>query len=98
MSSAVQAILTEFREEMPSTRRLLERMPADKLAWKPHQKSRSLGELAAHLANIPGMAVIIATRDDFSPGGGPPSTPASIEEIRAAFEKNVSAGDQALSG
>jgi uncharacterized damage-inducible protein DinB len=96
MASAVESILQEFRDEMPATRRLLERVPADKLAWKPHAKSRSLGELAAHVANIPGMAVVIVSRDDFSPGATPPPPANTIEEIRANFEKNVTAGEQAL--
>ena len=46
MTAMVESILNEFREEVPATRRVLERVPADKLAWKPHPKSRSLGELA----------------------------------------------------
>ena len=96
MSSQVQAILQEFRDEMPATRRLLERVPGDKLAWKPHPKSRSLGELATHVANIPGMAVVIANQDGYMPGGTPAAPANTIEEIRANFEKNAGAGDQAL--
>ena len=53
MVPMVESILNEFREEMPATRRVLERIPPDKLAWKPHAKSRSIGELAMHVANIP---------------------------------------------
>ena len=49
MLSLTESILNEFREEVPATRRVLERVPADKLAWKPHAKSRSLGELAMHV-------------------------------------------------
>jgi uncharacterized damage-inducible protein DinB len=41
--------LPEFDSEMAATRRLLERIPADRLDWKPHAKSRSLGELATHV-------------------------------------------------
>ena len=76
MLSLTESILNEFREEVPATRRVLERVPADKLAWKPHAKSRSLGELAMHVANIPGMAERIIKADEFSPGATPPgSTP-----------------------
>jgi uncharacterized damage-inducible protein DinB len=46
-------LLAEYDHEMGTTRRLLERIPDDKLAWKPHEKSRALGELACHLGNIP---------------------------------------------
>ena len=55
MSSDVAAkLLSELEREAKSTRRLLKRVPSDKLDWKPHPKSRSLGQLAAHLAGIPG--------------------------------------------
>ena len=46
-------LLAEYDHEMGTTRKLLERLPDDKLAWKPHEKSMALGELASHLGNIP---------------------------------------------
>jgi uncharacterized damage-inducible protein DinB len=98
MKSLMEPILQEFRDEMPATRRLLERVPQEKLGWKPHAKSRSLGELATHIANIPGMAEKIATTEEFSPSTAPPAPMATVEEIRAAFEKNARAGEAALSG
>ena len=50
------ALLAEYDHEMGTTRRLLDRLPDDKLAWKPHEKSMALGELATHLGNIPNWA------------------------------------------
>ena len=47
------ALLPEFDNEMATTRALLERMPADRAAWKPHAKSFALGDLCLHLANLP---------------------------------------------
>ena len=47
------AMLPEFDHEMGTTRRLLERTPEAEFAWKPHDKSFSLGQLAGHIANIP---------------------------------------------
>jgi|ERR671923_487914 uncharacterized damage-inducible protein DinB len=96
MQSLLESIRNEFRDEVPATRRVLERVPQEKLAWKPHAKSRSLGELAWHVANIPGMAEKIVKLDEFSPGGAPPAAVASADEIRAAFEKNVRAAEDAL--
>ncbi len=96
MAQTVESILAEFREEIPATRRLLERVPADKLTWKPHPKSRSLGELAMHVAGIMGMAEKIASSDEFSPSSVPPPAPTSAQEILAAFEKNVRASEEAL--
>src|SRR5882762_7415249 len=50
----------EFREEAAITKRVLERVPAAKLSWKPHPKSMSLGQLALHVANIPGSLAKLA--------------------------------------
>lgn len=95
MTSAVEAIRNEFRDEVPSIRRVLERVPQDKLGWKPHPKSRSLGELAVHVAAIPGMIAIIANQDEFSPNMQPKPVP-SADEIRASFESNVRSAEEAL--
>src|SRR5262245_48565048 len=46
-------LLAEFDHEMGTTRKLLDRIPDDRLSWKPHEKSMSLGGLATHLANLP---------------------------------------------
>jgi len=97
MTPRVEAILKEFRAEVPATRSLLERVPGDKLAWKPHTKSRSLGELAAHIAGVAGMAVTIATTDEFSPGSASPLSLRSVEEIRERFEQHVRSAEEALS-
>ena len=48
------AMLSELQQEAKATRRMLERVPGDKLAWKPHAKSMSLGQLALHIATTPG--------------------------------------------
>jgi uncharacterized damage-inducible protein DinB len=48
-----EKVLEEFDREMAGTRRVLEGVPADRLDWKPHEKSRTLGELALHVANLP---------------------------------------------
>ena len=50
----VDSILMELDQEARSTRRVLERVPTDRLGWKPHQKSMSLGQLALHIAQLPG--------------------------------------------
>jgi uncharacterized damage-inducible protein DinB len=97
MTPIVEPILSEFREEVPAIRRILERVPTEKLAWKPHPKSRSLGELAMHVANLPGMAAKIADLDEFAPSVGSPTPINSAEEIRAAFEKNAGIFEERVS-
>ncbi len=47
-----EALLLEFDHEMSNTRKILECVPDDKLAWKPHEKSFALGRLANHLSQI----------------------------------------------
>src|SRR5262252_7692419 len=53
------ALLADYDHEMGTTRRLLERVPDDKLAWRPHDKSRSMGDLATHVSRIPSWGAII---------------------------------------
>lgn len=89
-----EMLLTEFDNEMAGTRKTLERVPDDKLDWKPHAKSTSLGGLATHLANIPTWAVHALKRDsiDIAPVGQPPLRvePArSRREVLERFDKAV---------
>ena len=77
------AFLPEFDQEMRTTRTLLERVPMDKSEWKPHPKSTSLGNLAAHLAGLAGFgtAIVKQTGIDMAPSDGQPSRmpPAAYE-------------------
>jgi uncharacterized damage-inducible protein DinB len=51
--SIAETLLPEFDHEMASTRRILEIVPAADAAWRPHPKSTTLGDLAAHVSRIP---------------------------------------------
>ncbi len=57
----VNDILQELEQEAQATRRVLERLPDNRLQWKPHPKSMSLGQLAMHVANLPGTIAEIST-------------------------------------
>lgn len=59
----IDDLLQELEQEAQSTRRVLERVPNDRLDWKPHPKSMTLGQLAMHVANLPGAIAEISTRD-----------------------------------
>lgn len=59
-----QLALGDLAHELAQTRRILERVPADRFTWKPHDKSYSLGSLARHISELPFFALIIATQDD----------------------------------
>jgi uncharacterized damage-inducible protein DinB len=84
-------ILPEFDHEMGTTRRLLERLPETDLAWKPHDKSFTLGQLAGHIANLPNWALTTFDGDAFDLAGmGPrPLPPASVAEVLRTFDANV---------
>jgi uncharacterized damage-inducible protein DinB len=60
-----ELLLPEFDQEMASTRRVLERVPEDKFAWKPHAKSFAMGSLASHIANMMGWAVDTMEKTEF---------------------------------
>lgn len=97
------AFLPEFDQEMAKTRKVLERVPEDKFGWKPHEKSRTMSQLAAHLAQIPGMAEkSLATEGlDVNPPDGHDRTPGEVrtrEELLALFDKNVALGRAAIAG
>jgi uncharacterized damage-inducible protein DinB len=77
------ALLTDYDHEMGTTRRLLERVPDDKLSWKPHAKSMSLGALATHLAGIPRWAATILNEPAFDLAAAP--QPPADERSRAGI-------------
>lgn len=59
-----ELLIREFDQEMSNTRKTLERVPADKWDWKPHQKSGSLGWMAGHVASLPGFTVVAITKPE----------------------------------
>ncbi len=96
-----EAFLPEFDHEMDNTRRTLERVPDEKFGWKPHEKSGTMGWLAAHVAGIPSWPVMTITKDslDIAPkDGAPPQPPApsTRKALLEAFEKNAADGRAAL--
>jgi len=96
------ALLPEFDYEMTTTRKTLERVPEDKVNWKPHDTSMAMGRLAGHIAEMPGFAAVTFQGDtfDFAPPGGKPMEPTvmtSRKQLLEVFDKNVAAAREALS-
>jgi uncharacterized damage-inducible protein DinB len=84
-----ESLIAELKREAESTRKVLERLPSDKLSWKPHQKSMSLGQLALHTAGLPGnLAEFLDARSREVPIVPLPEA-ASLNEILSLFEKNM---------
>ena len=98
-----ETLLPEFDQEMANTRKVLERLPDDKLDWRVHPKSHTIGWNAIHVADIPNWLVAVLTTPslDIAPVGGEPyASPqlTSREEILGLFDKNVAAAREALTG
>src|SRR5271157_4166141 len=91
-------LIMELEREAQTTRRVLERVPTDKLTWKPHAKSMTLGQLAQHVATIPGFISGIARLDSFDVEkfSAPPQLE-STAAILAAFDENVAQAKTKLS-
>jgi uncharacterized damage-inducible protein DinB len=90
----VDAYVAEFGQEMATTRALLARVPEARAEWRPHPKSRPLGELAQHIANLVGYAepIVRRTEWDASASGGaqPAMAPfSSTAALLASFDANV---------
>jgi uncharacterized damage-inducible protein DinB len=96
--SIASAILPEFDHEMANTRRTLERIPEDKLEFKPDPKSMSLGRLAGHIAEMPGWGSLTIQTDglDMVPGQFTPLTATSRQQVLAEFDKNIASARAAL--
>jgi len=94
----VDALLPEFDHEMATTRKLLERVPGDRLAWKPHEKSYTLGQLAQHVSTIPMWGSITIEQSEFDAAGARQAELTSQAEILAAFDRNAAATRAALVG
>jgi len=96
--SIAQGLLAEFDVETANTRRTLERIPVDKLEWKPDPKSMTLGRLAAHVAEMPGWAALTLTTDelDFAAGGYTPAMATSQEQLLEIADKNAAAARAAI--
>lgn len=96
-----ESILPEFDHEMASTRKVLERVPEDKLDWRAHPKSNTIGWNANHLAEMPGWVEGMLTKPswDIAPAGGEGyQSPklATRKQLLDLFDRNVAAARKAI--
>jgi uncharacterized damage-inducible protein DinB len=87
----VDSILMEIEQESKVTQRVLDRVPGDKLTWKPHPRSSSLGQLAMHIAVGQGRLAEILSKDTHEIGAITQPQPGSQKEILEAFSLNTAA-------
>jgi len=87
--SMIEALIQELDQEAQTTRRVLERVPADRLGWKPHEKSMSLGQLTMHVATMPGMISDIVQQSPFPAPKFVQAGASSAAELIPALEQSV---------
>lgn len=85
------ALIAEMEQEAAVTRTCLERVPADKFSWKPHEKSMEFGRLAVHIAEMFGWteAVLLHPELDFAKMDYKPLEPATTDDLVAFLDKTV---------
>src|SRR5580698_2606208 len=86
-----QALIAELKMEAANTRKMLERVPTDKNDWKPHEKSMKIGNLANHVAELPGwVAFTMGSNElDLSKMDYKPVISTSTEQLLAKLDENV---------
>ena len=95
----VDTLLPEFDHEMTLTRKVLERVPDDRLDWKPHAKSYAVGQLAQHLATIPMWGTLTLSQTEVDLAGMPPLEPLPTRSaILALFDGHAASARAALVG
>ena len=92
-----EPLIEELKLESAKTRNLIQRLPEEKLAWKPHPKSMTLGQLAWHMASIPRGIADLLTNLDAEPPQVPRPQPQSVAEVVSVFESSIQYATEKLS-
>ena len=100
MSGLRTATFADFDLELATTRRALERIPSHQLDWRPHEKSKSIGELGTHIANLLRWWQVTLTSDGFDMSVRQPSPPRpeTTEGILELWDRNADAPPQPSRG
>ena len=94
----IDGLIAELEHEAKATARILERVPEAHLAWKPHPKSYSLGQLALHIASVPGNVAALAASDPAQSPGFTQKEAASTSELLPALQQSLAKVRQHLGG
>lgn len=95
----IDGLLAELEQEAETTRRVLERIPQAHLSWRPHPKSMSLGQLALHVATVPGSVAELASHDTVpEPPAFVQPEAATASELVPALTDSVAQPKRALGG
>jgi len=96
MMRLADTILTELDQEAQTTKRVLDRIPEDKLSWKPHAKAFSLGQLALHIASVPATVTAAAVPDTMEAPNFSQPEAKSRQEVLDTFSKSLESARAAL--
>jgi len=95
----IDGMLQELEQEAQTTRRVLERVPGDRLGWKPHARARTLGQLALHVAMVPGAVAELGSRSPAqAPSFADEPSPASVAELVPALDRSIADARRILGG
>jgi uncharacterized damage-inducible protein DinB len=94
--SMIEALIQELEQEAQTTRRVLARVPDDRLGWKPHEKSMSLGQLALHVATTPGGVSEAVRQSPFPVPGFVQASATAAAELLPALEQSVARAKENL--
>lgn len=94
----IDPILAELEQEAATTRRVLERVPANKLGWRPHAKSMTLGQLALHVATTPAGVARIASQDVYDIQPFQQAEAKSVDELLQTLAASVSEARETVGG
>jgi uncharacterized damage-inducible protein DinB len=94
----VDPVIAELEQEAESTRRVLGRIPEDRLSWRPHPKSMSLGQLALHIATTPGGVAQVAAQDSMERPRFDRPEPKSKREVLEALGQSLASAMEFLRG
>jgi len=99
-NNIANSLIAELENEAQTTRKVLERIPADKFGWKPHEKSMEFGRLATHVAEMHGWTkpTVEQPELDFAKMDYKPFEPKTTAELVEHFEKNLAEALETLKG
>jgi uncharacterized damage-inducible protein DinB len=93
----IEGMLQELEQEAQTTRRVLERVPDNQLAWRPHEKARTLGELALHVAMVPGgVAELVASQSMAQAPQFTDPSPKSASELIPTLDESIAKAKRVL--
>jgi uncharacterized damage-inducible protein DinB len=96
--SVINMFLKELEQESKTTRKMLERVPTEKLEWQPHAKSMTIKRLATHIAELPTWIPMTLNTDelDFATSPYKPADIKTNKELMEYFEKSLAEGRESL--